>query len=116
MFIMYLFALSKAAFGEGGTAGGGIPPRLTNPEKLQHMATLPHRCKLSREVHQHKILVLVSREGFVTDYRYDHCQDHVFEKALNQAVKKLSFIPAISEEGLPIPATVEVSYEGHIHL
>ena len=83
MFIVYLLALSMAAFGNERTDSlVRSKARLTNPELLETLSLIPHNCPTGKLKEQLVIEVLVDSKGKVTDYKIPACPDRRYEKRL----------------------------------
>ena len=116
MFLMYLFALTKAAFGSEEKEIMTRAARLTNPEILEQINKIPHACENHSNSGEIVVEVSVGRNGLVKDIRLPQCPDHDYVRLLRAGLMKLSFIPAISNMGVAVPSTVKIAISGHVHL
>ena len=113
MFMMYLFAFSKAAFGsEDNDSLIRSKPILTNkPVVIQSIMDLKHKCLQLGETELLVIEVLVDKRGFVSEYKIPGCDDKKFQKELKNEVEHMVFVPAFSIAGVPVPYVYKLELE-----
>lgn len=117
MFIVYLFAFSKAAFGSDGSDSLiKSKARLINPQLIELVVNIPHKCKSNEVLLEVNFEVVVDKMGSVIEYKLPHCGDRDFQSALIDRIKHLRFIPAISVANVPVPSvvTIKIDYQPEI--
>ena len=112
MFIMYLLALSQATFGNNSSDSlVRSKPVLISVDRVKSIYEIKHKCLMPGETEDLQIEILVDKRGFVSEYKIPDCLDTDFQKALEDNVKHLVFVPAFSVAGVPIPYVYKLQLE-----